>query len=772
MMSIRPKTYVHILIAFNLLAYALSALLGLSNLANVLSALCALFSAIILAAAARRSSGSKNISFLFRFGSYACFAWFAADTIWTLESWGIGGVPDNSIMTFLYVLTSVFVLVAITVFISAQLGKWNRVQMVADAAIILLLCVQFFWIFLFDQDFALLSEWVHYDVTSILCVVTDIIVVVFVLTWKIAVRNGKVPRYFRTFAIAAILFSLVDLTYYMLDLKGLYTPNSLIDITYSATLVLFAMAALTWTGDRPREAELEQITNIGSRRTSLYLLSFPMLTLLLQAVHVIQVAPTLAEYGIFGGLILIHLAISKYIQLAIENDRLWKLEKKHSELLEQTVADQAEKLAFFANKDPLTMLCNRRCFSATLAERLQLVPPGEGVFILGVDIDRLKTINEAFGHDAGDKTVLEFSRRLGEWNGCSAELARISGDEFAVLLPKGAVLADAERACEEILKLCDTPFEIDGNQIKVSLSIGVAQRLRETDDAQTLMENMGIAIRQAKSQGYHTYQIYNPAFSVVRASSRMEHLLRQANIEKEFMLYFQPQFSLSDRRLIGAEALLRWNNEEIGFIPPSVFIPVAEEIGVINEIGMFVLRKAIQQAISWNRDRNVTVKIGVNISPKQLRNDNFAAILREIVLETGVDPGWLDAEITESMVVDRSGSVAAAFAALKELGISVSIDDFGAGFSAIGYLNSFHFDRIKIDKSLVDPISDSNISGVRILKSIVEMAKALGALTISEGVETNEQFTLLEEVGCDQAQGYFLGRPVPAKEFERMFLHL
>jgi len=583
MAIIRPRPYVQILITFLLFTYALSAVLGISNLANVLSALCALFSAIILAAAARRFSGSKNISFLFRFGSYASLTWFLADTVWTVLGWGSGAIPNHPIVKFLYMLTNIFVLVAVTVFITAQLGKWNRVQMVVDAGIILLLFAQFFWLFLFDQNSALLSGWVHSDVTSIICVLADIVIMVFILTWKIAVRNGSVPRYFRVYSIATFLFALVDLMYYVLDLKGLYHPNSFIDIAYSATLILLAMAALTCVGFQPREADLEQITNIGKRQTSLYLLSFPILALFLWAARLIRVAPKLADYGVFIGLFLIHLAISKYIQLAIENDRLWKLEKKHSELLEQTVADQAEKLAFLANKDPLTQLCNRRCFSAALAERLQMVPPGEGIFILGVDIDRLKTINEAFGHDAGDKTVLEFSRRLSEWNGCNAELARISGDEFAVLLPKGAVLADAERACEEILELCDTPFEIDGNQIKVSLSIGVAQRLRETDDAQTLMENMGIAIRQAKSQGYHTYQIYNPAFSVVRASSRMEHLLRQANIEKEFMLYYQPQFSLSDRRLIGAEALLRWNNEEIGFIPPSVFIPVAEESALLTK---------------------------------------------------------------------------------------------------------------------------------------------------------------------------------------------
>lgn len=226
---------------------------------------------------------------------------------------------------------------------------------------------------------------------------------------------------------------------------------------------------------------------------------------------------------------------------------------------------------------------------------------------------------------------------------------------------------------------------------------------------------------------------------------------------------------LIGQRLIGAEALLRWNSAEIGFIPPGVFIPVAEEIGIINELGAFVLREAMRQAINWNRGRTEPFRIGINISPKQMKNEAFPSVLREIVRETGVRTEWIDAEITESTIIEQSDSVRAAFSALKEMGISISIDDFGAGFSAIGYLSRFHCDRIKIDKSLVDHVSYDNPSGVRILKSIIEMSKAVGALTLAEGVETKEQMNLLTEIGCDQMQGYLMGRPVPSAEFERLF---
>jgi diguanylate cyclase (GGDEF)-like protein len=766
----RPNRYWYVLVVFGWLLYTAVSAFGWVDLANIVSVIEAFLSAGILFVASRRSSERKHIPSMFLFGAYASFAWGCGDLFWAAESAINGVMPANPIMYLLYVLANVFLLIAITIYVQAQLGKWNRVQMVTDAVTILLLCTQFFWLFLVDRNFSMLSDWVHSDYTSILSVVTDIAIIVFVLTWKLAIRNGQSPRYFRTFAQASVLFALVDLLYYLLESKGIYYPNGAIDIVYSASLVLLAIAALFWIDSKTTDPELEPISNIGKRRTSLYLLIFPAMLLLLHLLNLIRVPLTLADFAACSVILLVHGAISRYIQLAIENDRLWKSEKKHSEMLEKVVADQAERLAFLANKDPLTLLDNRKIFLEQINEALAHEATNEKTVLLGVNIDRLKRINEAYGHDAGDKTVLELSKRLTEWNVCNASLARINGDEFGVLLPKGYSLADAERAGAEILKLCDRSFGVDGNQIKISLSIGIAQQQSNTEDAQALLEHMGNAIRQAKSQGYHTCQIYNPVFPGHRTNSRMENLLRQANLEKEFLLYYQPQVELIDRRMIGAEALLRWNNAEIGFIPPSVFIPVAEEIGMINEIGAFVLREAVHQAIVWNRHSAEPLKIGVNLSPKQIGNNAFVPLLREIVRETGMQAEWLDLEITESMIVEQSQSVQEAFSAFREMGISVSIDDFGSGFSAIGYLNQFHFDRIKIDKSLVDNVSYENPSGVRILKSIIEMSKAVGARTIAEGVETSDQMRLLTEIGCEQAQGYLFGRPVPPEEFERRFL--
>lgn len=766
----RTRTTLLVLLALFWLAYVAISALGWMDAANLLSTAGAILSFGILAIVARRSSERKHVSRMFLFGAFASFSWGAADLIWLVQGWGNRSTPESPVMLLLYSLTNVFLVAAIFSFIAKQLGKWNRVQMLADIVIILLLCTQFFWLFLFDQDLVLLHVWVHSDFTSILSVIMDIAVIVSVLTWKLAIRNGRSPQYFHVFASSTVLFALVDLLYYVLESKGLYDPNSLIDIVYSATIALFACAALLWVRPDPAQKETEWVTNVGKRKTSLYLFVFPSLILLFRLFNLIRVTPTWIDFGSCIALLLIHWAISRYIQLAIENDRLWKSEKRHRELLEQTVAEQAERLAFLADKDPLTLLSNRNSLREKLESALAAEESGTRTILLGVNIDRLKSINEAYGHDAGDKVILELSKRLVGWNDCGASIARTSGDEFGILLPSGFLMRDAEQASEEILKLCDEPFQIDGNSIRISLSIGIVQRHNRQENTQTLLENMDIAIRQAKSQGYHTYQTYQPAFSVLRAKSRMEHLLKCANLEKEFLLYYQPQVELATRQMIGAEALLRWNSAEIGFIPPGVFIPIAEEIGLINEIGAHVLQMAMRQAIRWNRDAAEPIKIGINISPKQIESGTFRNDLSDLIQREGVSASWIDLELTESTLVGQSSSVPALFSALREMGISVSIDDFGAGFSAIGYLNQFRFDRIKIDKSLVDNVSYSNPSGVRILRSIIEMSKAVNAKVIAEGVESNDQAMLLKEIGCDQAQGYLFGRPVPPAEFEHLFL--
>ncbi len=276
---------------------------------------------------------------------------------------------------------------------------------------------------------------------------------------------------------------------------------------------------------------------------------------------------------------------------------------------------------------------------------------------------------------------------------------------------------------------------------------------------------------RAKSQGYNKYQFYDPFFNrQLDKNNEIERLLRKAQIDKDFDLFYQPQFSLPDKKLIGAEALIRWKSTEHGYILPSEFIPIAEEIDYISEIGKWVMTEAIRQGGKWNREHGLQLEIGFNISVKQLGEESFAATLESLASAEGFNADWIDAEITESFMISDKHKVRTVFEMFNRLGISVSIDDFGSGYSSYGYLNELPFDRIKIDKSIIDKISPDNYSANQVLKAIINMAKAVGVKTIAEGVETKKQLDILMELGCDQVQGFLFGRPVPPDIFERRFI--
>jgi diguanylate cyclase (GGDEF)-like protein len=487
--------------------------------------------------------------------------------------------------------------------------------------------------------------------------------------------------------------------------------------------------------------------------------------------HLIDVPIDAPDYALYGILIFLYVSFSKYIQISIKNEKLLKLEKLTNETLEQKVADQVKELVSLANQDTLTTLCNRRYFMSTLNECIRSISPNQTLALMMLDMDRFKTINDSFGHDAGDKVLIEFANRIAEWNRFGATIARLGGDEFGFIFVGSFAPEDISYFCGEIIRICNEPIMIGGNTVDLTASIGVSILSNESADAKTLMKNADIAMYQAKAQGYNRYQLFDPVFGADTInSSKIELLLRQVDMEKEFELYYQPQFSLPYKELVGAEALIRWKSSSNGYIPPNAFIPVAEKIEHIAKIGKWVLKESVRQAVIWNEKLEQPIKIGINISPRQLNDDTFLDILRMLIKETGVDAAWLDVEITENTMIRQTDKIHWVFEMLKGLGVSVSIDDFGSGYSAMGYLNKYPFDRIKLDKSLIDNTVAYSISGVSIVKSIIDMSKSLGIRTIAEGVETEEQLDVLVNLGCDQVQGYLLGRPVPATDFERLFL--
>ena len=693
-----------------------------------------------------------------------------ADIVWAIIS-ASGGIPgDNAILCILYLLTNCFFAFSLVYFAVHQFRKWDLVQFGLDIFISAYLGIILLWILFAHKDIDVLRTIIASDITSIFSIITDIIIGVTIMAWFLSIRGGKMPGFLNIFAVGLFLFAFADMLYYYVDFYEIYDSNGLIDILYILSFVIIAFGALWKTYKNSSIVDLFVVTNIGNKGKWLCLLAAPLVMIVFTVTGIIPIRLDVGDFFAVGGPMLFYLAASKYVQISLEKEMLLK---QNNFILEQRVAEQVGELTFLANQDTLTTLFNRRYLMICLNETIESARSNELIALLLVDIDRFKTINDTFGHDVGDKVLIDLSYRMIAWNNYGATIARLGGDEFAFMLTGKYSQKDVVEICTEIIDLCRKPFDIGSNELSVTMSVGVAYCFDNSCTGKSLLKHADIAMYRAKSQGYNKYQIYDAFMSRdFKKSVEIEVLLRQTDADKDFELFYQPQYALPGKELIGAEALLRWKNNEHGYIPPSDFIPVAEQIDYIHKIGKWVMQETVSQSITWNRMYNFPLRIGFNISPKQFNDESFTGFIKSIITDSGVNPAWIDAEITESIIMseDDRATLDNAFSAFHELGISVSIDDFGAGYSTLSYLNKYPFDRIKIDKSLVDSINSRNISGANIVRAAINMAHAAGIQTIAEGVETQEQLDILIELGCDQVQGYLLGRPVPADVFEQRFV--
>jgi diguanylate cyclase (GGDEF)-like protein len=517
--------------------------------------------------------------------------------------------------------------------------------------------------------------------------------------------------------------------------------------------------------------EAERSRNRGDSRRFWHILGHTAFLLLFPAAAMLVTGGNLNVLFVFAVTIGLFLLTLKYINQSESYEKQLSKQRNVNAQLEKRVEEQHTELTMLHNRDTVTKLYNRHYFTACLDKTIRLLRNNESVAVIQFDIDRFKTINDNYGHDFGDRVIIEIAQRLLGWNNPGAVLARLGGDEFAILIQGLYSRYELGEFCKQIIDLCSAPIFIDSRVLYLTISIGVSLYPCDAADSVTLLKNSDISMYKAKAEGYNKHVFYTSAFNEnIRKKNEIEALLRKADLERDFELVYQPQFDLPDKRLIGAEALLRWRSAEHGYIPPSIFVPVAEEINYIGRIGAWVLAKAVGQIIRWNTDYGLDLKMGVNISPKQLSEKHFFSTLKALIAESGVNAAWLDAEITENIMIEEKTKVTPIFNLFRELKITVSIDDFGSGYSSLGYLSKFHFDRIKIDKSLIDNLLSPDGSGVEIVKAILNMADAVGKLTIAESVEKQGQLQILEELGCRQVQGYLLGRPVPAAEFEKLHI--
>jgi diguanylate cyclase (GGDEF)-like protein len=431
----------------------------------------------------------------------------------------------------------------------------------------------------------------------------------------------------------------------------------------------------------------------------------------------------------------------------------------HEEITERKRSEA--KIAHLAHHDVLTGLPNRTAFNECFATTLERAKrSGEQFALLCLDLDRFKYVNDLFGHAVGDALLCEVAKRLKVAIG-GAFLARIGGDEFTLIVT-GTQLPDATaRLAERIVTALGDYIQIDGRTLTANVSVGVAIYPNDATEGEKLICNADAALYRAKAEGPGSYRFFEPEMDrQLRESREIQHDLISALEKGEFQLEYQPE-ALIDGTVIGFEALARWHHPTRGLIPPLTFIPLAEDGGLIIPLGEWILRTACREAASWKSK----VLLAVNLSPAQFRHGDLPGLVHSVLLETGLSPSRLELEITEGVLIDDFGRAQAILRRLKTLGVKVAMDDFGTGYSSLSYLQSFPFDKIKVDRSFVSDL-ESNNNNAAIVRAVITLAQSLNLPVLAEGVETEAQRLILSQEGCDQIQGYLIGKPLPILNYE------
>jgi diguanylate cyclase (GGDEF)-like protein/PAS domain S-box-containing protein len=433
--------------------------------------------------------------------------------------------------------------------------------------------------------------------------------------------------------------------------------------------------------------------------------------------------------------------------------------------------DQAARLEYLAYYDALTGLANRALFSDRVAQFMRIAAAEEhGLAVFLFDLERFRNINDSLGRPAGDALLKEVAEWLKRSAGDANLVARIGADHFAVVLPKvrgeGNVAALLERGLEAFL---GHAFHVNGSVLRISAKVGVALFPADGVNVDILFKHAEAALKKAKASG-ERYLFYTPTMSeTVAGKLTLENQLRQALDNQEFVLHYQPKVSLASGAVIGAEALIRWNDPRTGLVPPGKFIPVLEETGLIDEAGRWALREAVRAYLGWRAAGLPAVRIAVNVSPLQLRNRGFIAGIEEVI---GIDPHaaeGLELEITESVIMEDVKNSIATLQAIRAMGVTIAIDDFGTGFSSLSYLAKLPVDSLKIDRSFIVDMT-AGPEGLALVSTIISLAHSLKLRVVAEGVETEEQSRLLRLLGCDEMQGFLFSKPVPGETFEAAFL--
>jgi len=438
-------------------------------------------------------------------------------------------------------------------------------------------------------------------------------------------------------------------------------------------------------------------------------------------------------------------------------------------IVEAQLKEQKDKLEYLAHHDPLTNLPNRALFNDRLSQSIAYAQRNSKQFaLLFVDLDQFKQINDSLGHDIGDKVLIEAAKRLKNSIRLEDTLSRLGGDEFTIILKDISEPHDVSNVCQKIIESIKKPIHIGTHSLYISASIGVSMYPKDSEAIEDLIKFADAAMYKAKEEGRDNFQFYSKEMTA-RAFERVvvENALRVAIENDEFIVYYQPQYNGIENRLIGMEALIRWKHPTMGLVPPSNFIPIAEESGLITQIDRIVMKKAMAQFVKWYKDGLNPGVLALNLAMKQLNEKDFLSVLIDTMNKLEFKSKWLELEVTESEIMNKPEQSIQTLYKLHDYGIELAIDDFGTGYSSLSYLRRLPLDKLKIDQSFIHDVIE-NSDDAAIAKAIISLGKSLNMRLIAEGVETIEQKEFVVSNGCENIQGYYYSKPLPAEEITKL----
>ena len=745
------------------LIYFISVSIGVNILGNLLSPIVTFIAATWVYRYLYKASMYKLIGKGLLFLSLGMYIWGLCDVLWAVLEEILHRNPlSANWIEYAYGMTNICFFIAIAFFEIHELKKWHGFQVFIDAVAISATVAVIVWIIFLQEQINI--DFFLGDYVTVGIILIDLIILMWISLWFFSIGQKDVQTYLRVVILGIIAFVFSDLVYYYQDYNDIYIANSFLDGAYVFSFIIIILA-VAFKYQKEEQAN-DSIYLKENEYSDMKGIKIKGIFLLMGSLIVIIYKGFMIEYIMLLLLIdLFFLVFSIYIQRNMYHEQLLEKEKVINQKLEIRVAERTRELNRLLNEDEVTGLPSKRYFKQQLEKTMQASIEHAGIGLLFIEINKFKNYQTLFGIELSEKLLKRVGQRMQEYSYQKYNMmAAYENNNFVLYRYGNYSYANTIHMAETFLKWCQGEYLIDEYDFNVTLNIGISMYPYDSQDVETLFKHADIALGQSKVVGVNKVMSFDQRLAdAVYRRNILEMWMKKVDYSHEFELYYQPQYNICKENYFGFEALLRWTRDSGESISPAEFIPIAEETGLIIPIGYWVMEEAIKQVARWNQESDIAYKMAINVSVKQLIEKNFIIEFQKIIGKYNVNPNHIEMEITESVQLERNNEIINVLKKIRELGVKIAIDDFGTGYSSLYYLKKVPMDCLKIAKELIDRV-DENQFDWTIIESVVKLAKTRDIKVIAEGVETEEQKKVIQQLACDEIQGYYFEKPLPANE--------